>query len=246
MKLGVYGDSYADAKDKSSPICWYNILAKSFGYNTSVDNYATAGSSLYYSYKNFLSTHKNYDLIIFLATEPHRYPISFSPKNIKITFYITSVPHIEQILSSFDKKLTEEEIEFLLNLKGWFHASNQQYNLEMADIILNNIEQIRNDVIIYPCFFQSFTKERFEKYSLDPDLHPMHSFWIRQLELLNIDVEGFTALEKNTLAGHLTPEFNEYIAKMFLSKIKTGKYDHSGLFDIVIKEEKTHFYKNWD
>lgn len=246
MKLGIYGDSYADAKNKSSSICWYNILAKKISNDVEISNHAEAGSSLYFSYKKFLETQHQYDFVIFLVTEPHRYPVKFLPKKAKINGHITSIPHIENILTNFSKELNQEEKIFLHNLKGWFKASDQSYNLEIADVLLNNVEQIRTDTIIYPCFFQSFTRERFIKYKLDPDLHPMHSFWIRQMDLLNIDIKNFTAIEKDTLAGHLTPEYNEYIAKMFLSKIKTGIYDHNGLFDITITQPKTHFYKNWD
>jgi hypothetical protein len=211
----------------------------------SIDNYAKGGSSLYFSYKNFLVTQHRYDLVLFLATEPHRYPISFETQAaIGKKFYITGIPHIDQLKLSL--KLTSGEIEFLDSLKGWFSASSQPYNDDMADIILDKVEYLHKNVIIYPCFTQSFKKERYKKYNLDPYLHPLHCFWHRQLELFDIDHVNFSAQEKKTLACHLTPEFNQYFAKVLYSKITTDKYDHSGFFDITIKEPKTHYYSNWD
>lgn len=245
MHLGIYGDSYGDAKNKNGANCWFNVLAKYLSIKN-IDNYSESGSSLYFSYTNFLTTNHKYDTIIFLATDPNRYPIKFSPVNIGCSYHITSVAHIEQLQADLNKHLTEEEQEFLLNLRGWFKVSNKNYNLEIADAILSNIETLRPDVIMYPCFSSSFTKDRFVKNKLDQITHPLHSFWIRQLDLLEIDPDNFTAMEKDTLAGHLTEEFNEYIAKMFLSKITTGYYDHSGLLDITIKKPKTYYYKNWD
>lgn len=245
MKIGIYGDSYADFYPTWTH-SWASYLREMIGGEIQIDNYAKGGSSIYFSYKNFLETNDLYDLVIFLATEPHRYPIKFQPSVSKQTHYITSIPHIEQIEKHSGTILTVEEKTFLVNLRGWFNSSSEEYNMDMADIMLSNIEHIHDNAIIYPCFIQSFKKERFRKYNLDPLLHPMHSFWHRQLELLDIDPNTFTAIEKHTLAGHLTPEFNQYFAKVLYSKITTGVWDHSGFFDIQIKEPKTHYYKNWD
>lgn len=248
MKIGIYGDSYADCNPLAED-SWVNqlrlLMKEKYG-SVKIVNYAKGGSSLYFSYKNYLDTGNLYDLVIFLATEPHRYPIAFSPKISKQTHYITSVPHVEQIELNSATLLNEEEKLFLQNLKGWFNASNHEYNLDIADILLSNIESTHSNVIIYPCFTESFKKQRYAKYGLDYILHPMHSFWHRQLELFDIDPNGFTALEKPTLCGHLTPEFNKYFAKALYSKIATGKYDHSGFFDIDIEKPKTHYYGNWD
>lgn len=259
MNIGVYGDSYADTPDLKMHTAWFNILANMLSkdkvlmrnytkdvQSVNVDNYGKGGSSLYFSYKNFLSSSHKYDLVIFLATEPHRYPIKFTSINGGGSYYITSVPHVEQLEIFLDHVLTEEEKIFLTNLKGWFNASNHDYNKDISNIILENIEQKHPNVIIYPCFSESFTSDRYKRYKLDYIMHPLHNFWHRQLELFGIEPDTFTAMEKDTLSGHLTPEFNEYFAKVLFSKLKTGKWDHTGFFDVTIKLPKTHYYKNWD
>lgn len=245
MKIAIYGDSYADFY-REWKHTWEYYLREMLGVGTDIHNYAKGGSSLYFSYKTFVETRDLYDLVIFLVTEPHRYPIKFKPSQSKQTHYITCSAHVEQIEKNSEALLTVEEKKFLSNLKGWFGASSDEYNVDMADIIVDNIERMHGNIILYPCFFNSLKKERFKKYNLDPILHPMHSFWHRQLELLGIDPNNFTALEKHTLAGHLTPEFNKYFAKVLHSKITKGVWDHSGFFDVVIEHPKTHYYKNWD
>lgn len=249
MKIGIYGDSYADCNPNIST-AWPNILSKKlmnyYSNNFEVINYAKAGSSLYFSYKNLLDTYTKHDLIIFLVTEPHRYPIPFKSIKSQQTFYITCFEHVKQIEHDLINLLEINEYEFLQNLKGWFLASNETYNNDISELILNQIERMSKNTILYPCFTDSFSVTRFAKYKLDRTLHPMHSFWYRQLELLGIEPNNFTAQEKSTLQGHLTPEFNEYFANVLYSKITTGDFDHRNFFDISIKYSKEYYYKNWD
>jgi hypothetical protein len=244
MKIGVYGDSYADFHPQSDPYSWASYLQQMFDGNIEIFNYARTGSSVYFSYQNFLKSYYLYDLIIFLVTNPNRYPGVFQITASKINHYISCLEQIELLENS--EKLTFEEKTFLNDLKGWFNASSQEYHQDMSDLMLDDIEHKHTNLIIYPCFYNSFKKERFTKYNLDPMLHPMHSFWVRQNRLLGIKSDTFVPIEKSTVAGHLVPEFNEYFAKVLYSKIKKGLWDHSGLGGIRIKHSKTHYYKNWD
>jgi hypothetical protein len=250
MKLGIFGDSYADAKiDNESSwihiLC--NLLKQDDQYkNLTVDCHGKGGSSLYFSYKNFLNIRYKYDTVIFIVTEPHRYPVPFIPEGTNNTHYISNHTHAEQIKQSYKDTVSEKEIKFLENIQGWFSASHEKYNEDIHELILSDLESKHHNIILYPCFINSFKPERFKKFGLDPILHPLHSLWYRQCELFGIDSSNFTAHEKPTLQCHLTPEFNEFIANNFLSKLKTGKWNHSGFFDIKVKLPKTHYYSNWD
>lgn len=248
MKLGIYGDSYAhcNAKNKSF---WVNVLASLLSKpsdEVKIYNYAQAGSSLYFSYKNFRETHHQHDLNIFLVTEPSRYPAKFKPSFSTREFCLTGIVNIEQIEIDFYEKLTEEEKILLNDLRSWFKVSPEPYMADMADIMVESIEKLNNNTIIYPCFINSLKDDKFKKFNLDKYLHPMHSFWYRQLELFDIEYKNFRALEKHTISAHLTVEFNEFFAKVLYSKITTGKWDHSGFFDIKIEKPKTYYYYNWD
>jgi len=247
MKLGIYGDSFADPGSGENDGSWVNYLVNLIEQDSKqsiqVDNYARGGSSLYFSYKKLLATGKKYDLVIFLATEPHRYPnpIMINGRDN----YITSIPHVENIERTQLEKLTPETQEIFRNLRGWFLVPNFDFNADMSDLMMSEIEKMHHNMIIYPCFINSFKEERFKKYKLDPKMHFCHSFWFRQAELFDMDIHT-NCQEKLTLFGHLTPEFNKYFAKVLFSKYKTGNWDHSGFFDITIDKPKTYYYSNWD
>ena len=247
MKIGIYGDSFADPGSGEYTHSWVNYLVKLIEQDTKqsiqVDNYARGGSSLYFSYKNLLETGKKYDLVIFLATEPHRYPNPVTIMDRPI--YITSIPHIENIENTQAGKLPKDTLELFRNLRGWFLVPNFEFNEDMSDLMMNEIEKLHHNIIIYPCFINSFKEERFKRYKLDSKIHPCHSFWFRQAELFEMDIHT-NCDEKLTLFGHLTPEFNKYFAKVLFSKYKTGNWDHSGFFDITIDKPKTYYYRNWD
>jgi hypothetical protein len=249
MNLGIYGDSYGEATiDKLD--AWPNILATKLkrDYNdVKIKNYAKGGSSLYFSYKKFLKTKDLYDIIIFVVTEPNRYPTMGIPldKSNQLS-YFTSHDHVVWAEDHFKNKITEQESIFLQNLKGWFKANNLEFNKDIHELILNDIESKHGNVILYPAFQSSFSEIRCKTQGLNQLVNNMHSLYLRQGELLNIDCNTFTAREKSTLSCHLTPEFNEFIANVFFNKIKTGKWNFDGFFDIKIEMPKTYFYENWD
>lgn len=246
MKIGIYGDSYAGG-DVSLSSNWINTLVRKIendvGKKISYFQYALGGSSLYYSYKKFIETNNEYDLVIFLVTEPHRYydPVLISGSKIAIT----GLGQLEHFKNNFSN-LDEKTIKLLDNLIGWFNMSSEKFNDDMSDLMIDKIETIRPDAILYPCFPHSFKKERFLKYNLDPLAHPCHSFWHKQLKIFNIDCRDFTAKEKNTLFGHLVPEFNEFFANVIYEKYKTGKYNVPSYDNITIEKTKEHYYGNWD
>jgi hypothetical protein len=75
MKIAIYGDSFGIFELKNFPgddvdrgKGWVELFPQDW----SVTNYCQAGSSIFYSYKNYLQYGKNYDKNIFLITEPSR------------------------------------------------------------------------------------------------------------------------------------------------------------------------------
>jgi hypothetical protein len=69
LKVGIFGDSYADPIRHGhdnfrelDDIGWPNLLQN----NYEVGLHAIAGSSIYYSYQEFLKHHEKYDKIVLL------------------------------------------------------------------------------------------------------------------------------------------------------------------------------------
>ena len=101
MKIAIYGDSFAQPVEfgyKGNDFLWCNTLANKL--NGSIDNFAITGSSIFYSYQQFLRTYNEYDLCIFVITSINRY---FKPLKIS-DGSSTHIASIDQ-LNFYRKKL---------------------------------------------------------------------------------------------------------------------------------------------
>lgn len=75
--LGIFGDSYADVNNSfqkpsiNGYAPWPKTLASLL--NTSANYYAKSSTSIWWSYKKFLETYKNYDTIVFTYSQHNRW-----------------------------------------------------------------------------------------------------------------------------------------------------------------------------
>lgn len=72
MKIGVFGDSYADVNFNKPESCWPFIVSQSL--EADADYYAKSGTSLWWAYEQFKKHYKKYDVIIFCLTSANRWP----------------------------------------------------------------------------------------------------------------------------------------------------------------------------
>lgn len=72
MKIGVFGDSYADVVYDMRDSCWPKIVADSLV--AKADFHAQSGTSMWTAYELFKRHYKQYDVIIFSFTTPSRWP----------------------------------------------------------------------------------------------------------------------------------------------------------------------------
>lgn len=69
-KVAIFGDSYACNWGTHAHPYWSNILQNTHGWF--IHNHAYGGTGLDYSYKKFMESYDNYDIIIFVLSHPHR------------------------------------------------------------------------------------------------------------------------------------------------------------------------------
>lgn len=243
MKIAVYGDSFAQPVHrayKGHDFLWCNTLANKL--NASINNFAQSGSSIYYSYHQFLNTYNKYDLCIFVTTSINRY---FKP--VKLSY--RSELHISSIdqINVYKKKFKEnaEDKQLLDWLEGWFLSSAGDYNKCVSDLMMNDIINKKRNTIIYPGFKES---------SLDENITSFNKMLQIQLIKMGKDINAghdFLYNENyNKIAGHFTEPFNNFISEMLYNKIKHGtEYDFSNLHKIEIDttiDYYDHIYKNKD
>jgi hypothetical protein len=98
--IGIYGDSFADGNHKGfvpGQTSWVKELLEKYD----GECYARQGTSTWWNYENFLSTHEKHSIIVFGYSFTGRWPIL--PKNLTGKNWYTSVKHVD--LSSPDTAL---------------------------------------------------------------------------------------------------------------------------------------------
>jgi hypothetical protein len=250
MKIGIYGDSFGYYYPEGKQYHWSTILENKL--NCNIENYARYGTSLFYSYQKFLETYTKYDLIIFLVTDPYRYPAQLqlsidNDTKMKRLRFISGVGDIGKISNEHPDKLTVNDKKILRDLTGWFIMSDDLYSREMSELILQKIESLHKNIIFYPCFETSFSKARFIKLKI-PNNQVIFDLCKYQIKvLLGTDfseekIGKCFANETPRLAGHLIKEMNEYLAEAMLSKINTGIWNYSNLSSLKIKNTTSYYY----
>jgi len=259
MKLGVYGDSFGTSKNPAIKTAWYNLLGEMLG--ATVETHAVGGSSVYYSYKRFLATHERYDVIVFMVSDPIRYTRDISEdfpdlflKTAPLDNFRKMLPIPNQGMVSVireklikDGTMTKTQEKILDDLNGWFNSVDIEYNTDMVELMLSNIETIHSDVIFYPGFKFSMANDRMLKTGIDNRYNMLslvdeqaHKLKIKNFNLLQYSMKE----NEKTMSAHLGPEYNATLANLFYSKITVGKWDWSDFDNIVITNPTDFYYLN--
>lgn len=96
MKLGIFGDSFADENLKSGK-SWIKCLREEYDY-TDVISYGCGGTSLEWSYNNFLEFHTKYDRIIFLTTDYRRHHYFDFKSDKELLFHMDRETSLNQMI----------------------------------------------------------------------------------------------------------------------------------------------------
>lgn len=242
MKIGVYGDSFADtySNKHSSHLAWYNQLPKLIPGST-VESFGLGATSLYFSYCKFLETYDQFDVVIFLVTENNRY----TKKLYDIAGadrYFPNMLQVEYFLQSSNTKSKDKTtLEFL---KGWFMMEDAEYNAAMAELMIEKMTGLHKNLIFFPCFWNSLSEQQSLKYGIQPN-HTMCDFYFLQTrDLLKVDQDLNYLIENPELIScHFTEEFNTAIANAFTKKILTNVWDWSEVLNIkTLKHDKSQYY----
>lgn len=224
LKVGIFGDSYADPIRHGhdnfrelDDIGWPNLLQN----NYEVGLHALAGSSIYYSYQEFLKHHEKYDKIVFVVTDPIRWVkgyklIKGEDREIHLSNYST----VENWLQS-NPEIRVEDRSILEALKGYYLFLVDDPSCQvMANLMLNHMRQLRPDIILIP----------IARNLLNIDTVGFDTY----LDLFHIDMGLETSLNHNKflqknyeyrLACHLSKEMNIVVANDVTNALEIGKWN---------------------
>ena len=156
MKIGVFGDSYADkGYKKCTNHIWYNFLEHVYGHQ--VDCFGESGSSIMFSADLIQQKAKSYDLVIWCLTTPGRFtlPHVINGRNVHVT-------------TSSDKcKISDVEISkkhsiCIDYLKYIFDWDTENF---IGKCRVSYLQNIHNNILVIPCFAPPLNAE-FNLYTL--------------------------------------------------------------------------------
>ena len=240
MNIGIYGDSFAHYNVNCLDFNWTVMLCKKFT-NSNLNHYGKSSTSVYFSYKQFIDTYYKNDVNIFLVTNPARYtkPVNVNNEEVFLS-YINSVEHYKK---ENIKNLSSLDIKILDDLLGWYISSDHEFLSTMSELMLNHLKLLDDKIILFPCFATAFTTEQYNKYEI-PEFHYMYNYVNRAKELLNINEPDLAGIEvPTTIAQHLTPEFNQFVADFMYKKITSNVWDFSKFEDVKLEHPKEYYYK---
>ena len=247
MKIGLFGDSFGTGiqihnslvEPSAMQYHWSTLLKDDM--NAELINYCVLGSSVYFSYENFVKHNHRYDLVIFLTTDPDRYPTPIQLSSGR-TVHITSLPHIDYIKGNNDVSKFDKEV--LTDIEGWFKASTANYNIDITTLMLNNVLNIRPDAIIIPCFHHSFGVQFAKKMKLNSN-QCLSEFQKIQMDMMNYQIEDLgTKMEENPdiVSGHLIPEMHQIVFEIVKKRIKDGEWSWDIPKSITLGNQSKDYY----
>jgi hypothetical protein len=215
--IGIFGDSFTGVDYLPSyKYHWSSLLASNLG--SDLTNYGKPGSSIYHSYKKFEQNYHKHDLNIFLVTEPSRYikPVTLVDDS---PVYVPGISALENL----KKNMHTRDVE---TLYGWFLASDDNFNNDMAILMVEKVCELDNNCIIIKCFISS---------PVGNSIHamPLHLTYLQRIQMTYFERAFERAFDNlkpgvenhDIISGHLLPEINEILFKIMLKKIETGVWD---------------------
>lgn len=221
MKLAVYGDSFGEYFKESKTTSWPYLVAQKLN-ATVFENFSAGGTSTFYSYKKFIDNYKNFDLNIFLVTDPYRYTSTLNVNGTKS--FISSLSCLDNLSntnewSKFDKQIADF-------LRGWFISLDTEFMETAQELIVKEIESLSPNTLILPCFEGSLNQERrnyknLGKFSL-MNMAVIQGFMLDMNKGQKFDGRPFRE-NSNFISCHMTPETNAVLSDIIVDHLLNKK-----------------------
>jgi hypothetical protein len=157
MKIAIYGDSWGSLglNEPHSYLGWPEILANQP--DVKVTNFSVVGSSLYYSYKQFIKNHSSYDINIFLITSIGRMYVSSMPHSI--AKHVNGLSNVLENKETFKQltnldKATKEQIEKINDalVLYYLYLQDNERDSDTDNALIYHAKSISKNTIFIPCF----------------------------------------------------------------------------------------------
>jgi hypothetical protein len=228
MKIAIYGDSWASEglNESHSYLGWPEILAKQPGYE--VTNFAVPGSSLYFSYSEFVKHHVKYDINIFLITDYGRLYVKSIPEHNdhKTSKHIPNLLNLinrkKQYISS-DSVIRNRIIKIYDALENYYeYLQDTEYDKIVDNALMYHAKSISTNTIFIPCFegydeFSLINVYEMENNSMGAD----EKYFSKNIQV-NTEIDGKLLIDIRVC--HMTKRNNELFAEKLINEIKENNF----------------------
>jgi hypothetical protein len=239
-RVGIYGDSFAcRAWNGGSGLSWPEILVRNHPeYN--IQNFAEAGSSLFFSYNKFLKSYKTFDKIIFITTSPGRFSIPDSA-NINSPWVSRHVVPVS-LKADYDgmdyligKSIDEKTKQQFIHHKRILHAVEDYFTYLYDDgqDVHNNIGLVNNLLVMHPdiLIIPTVTNPAAVDFGLsDPgnntDKYPsvLTDICKKEITVTGNDFFEVAKVGRDKRHCHMSETNNTIFANKIANYLKTGEF----------------------
>jgi hypothetical protein len=233
MKIAIFGDSFADERiydhQDTNLISWIRHL-RTRGYD--IDNYAKGGSSLIFSYNNYLENKHKYtsdDLAIFLVTSKGRLWLKNQNYVYEHMSGINYCKHTQVELlkdNTLPTLITTKSSQILDSVERYYHFLYDEHQDSLiGESLLRSIllEQKYSNVFSNMLFISCFELMGYQIPNITGD-----NITIVDNLYLHEDIAKLDELKdsmKDHRLCHMNPENSEIFANMIEQWITTGKFN---------------------
>lgn len=230
MKIGVFGDSFADSKGK--PI-WWRYLASLHDHD--VTSFGEDGSSLIFSAKKILENHQDYEFVIWCVTSSNRITVWHRANYTEISVHVTGRHHQTHPDPEIQHKIDVTE-QYLLH--AWDGVDEEFASRCIIEYVRTRVKNL----LIIPCFPAPI----FD----GPDSAGFNLFTLCQREtdfyFPNIPLGDLYDLYSDNRSGHFTDQTQRKLAELISASLAPGIFSASyGDFPAPV-EPRDQIFRKYD
>lgn len=219
MKIGIFGDSFgarASPPTTEDQTFWSDIIGKVHD----VENFAKAGTNLYWSYNLIKDNYYKFDLVIIVVTGFGRlYTPNAKNTHVKHAF---NLPQIEYLLGTgkvpgVGEDISEHDLTILKTLRDYkLYVEDDMQSALFHDMLIDRIKSLVPNVILIPSWGAS----------LDPlkEVHHIDVNYKSLIDISKLDLDycgmSFNSVRFDKRFGHLSPINNRILGEDLISYIE--------------------------
>jgi hypothetical protein len=222
MKIGIFGDSFAA---RASPPAvedqtfWSDVIGKVHD----VENFAKAGTNLYWSYTLIKDNYYKFDTVILVVTGFGRlYTPNAKNTHIKHAFNLPQIEHLLETgkVPGVGEAFSEHDLTILKTLRDYkLYVEDDMQSALFHDMLLDRIKSLVPNVILIPSWGASLDSLK-EVHHIDVNYKSLIDISKLDLDYCGI---SFNNIMFDKRFGHLSPSNNMILGQDLLSYIESDR-----------------------